>query len=204
MKKFSLWIALFGLGIISLTSCASTKNIYSESRIDLKIAIVNENNEPVGDYLLWISDKKDGMKAGEKYSNTEGFCFFDKAGKGKIFLNGYKSDYSMVKNYEINLEKNTNIYFFKVYSKDYVLNEVSTLYKKKRFEEGLNTLSSLYTEKETYSHSCKLIHEIYGLWKSDLQKEALAKLKDLKKQKQPDFYEFATFWIQGETNETTE
>lgn len=203
MKKLLFLTIVFGvLGI--LNSCASNKNLYSKEKVDLKVAVIDENNEPVSDYQLWFSGKKDGSKSEVKYSNSDGFCFFDEAGKGKVFLSGYKPDYSVLDNYEINLEKNTNIYFCRVLKKESILNEVESLYKKNRFEEGLNHLEKLYTEKNSSSYSCSLVYKIYGLWKSGNYKSAQNCMKDLKKQKQLEFIELAEEFFKGVENEKIE
>lgn len=205
MKKFiqKLTIVLFAAAALSVISgCASAKPVSEEKKLDLRVVILDEENLPVPDFQVYYTLKKGGGKSRTVYTDESGFCSFEGVGEGKYFLCGWKNNFLKMENIEVNLEKHTDIFFCPVTSKNVVFEKTAKLYKSGRYEEGLELMEQLVTEKNSAIKSGVLFYEYYGFLKSGNESESKSKLKELKKSRFKEFYQLTEkIGKSGEENE---
>lgn len=179
------------IGTFLCNSCVSNKNVILEKKTDLQVYIIDENNNPISDFVVCYSKDPKGFKSDAIYTNEKGFCKFENVPYGKLFLFGTKESYKILDGVSINFSKPTDVFFCVAESKVEILERVEKFYKSGRFEEGLDLLQKIKVEKGSYLEGTILFYECYGFACSGKTSERDKKLRELKKNKNEGFLELA-------------
>lgn len=182
-KKVLILLVLALFSGTFLISCHSTDLSDFGKEKDLQIFIIDENNNPVSDYVVSYSSSPNGFKSSEIYTNEKGFCRFENVPSGHFYIWGNKSGYKKIEGMKISFNRPTDVFFCMTESKEFIFSEVENLYKKNRFEEGLELLASISKDKNSILNDGILFYEFIGLEKSGNKKESDRKLKELNKSK---------------------
>lgn len=198
-KNFLLAALLFIAGLM-LNSCHSADFTDFGKEKDLQIFIIDENNNPVSDFLVSYSSSPKGFRSQEIYTNDKGFCRFENIPSGQFYIWGYKSGFKKMEGISVSFNKPTDVFFCMTESKEFILSEVENLYKKNRFQEGLELLNTIYREKNSLLNEGISFYEIVGLEKMGNTKESYKKIKELKKSKNSEIRKLVEKYY-GENNE---
>ena len=155
---------------------------------NLTILILDQNDQMVCDYELEIQAVKNGKKAGKEsrfFSSTDkrGFAFFDDLPAATYTISGQKEAYTKLsplplQNYDV-----TELLCYRVYSADYVLDQVESLYKKQNYEKALELLEQVCCQDSLSLQAVLSYYKSYALAKMNQKEKAeleLAKMLEFK------------------------
>lgn len=140
-------IAGFGLICLffSLTACASKPK--SGGRGDLCGFVIDENNRPVGDYVVSASRNKGIWN--HTITNEEGLFVFPDAAFGNYSFRGSKNYYMKLQEVNCPFYDRGKIYCFQVNSIDRVLDEVEQMILCENFERAEGLLKQIAVTKKS-------------------------------------------------------
>lgn len=135
-----------GILIIALifSGCAS-KSAF-EGKADLCGMIVDENNQPVEDYVVYYRKK---MTEKSSATNSSGLFVLHDVSSGEFSLYGEKSGYTKLADQKNTFFDRTKIICFQVNSLDLVLENVNKLIELKKYEDALELIQNVAYNKGT-------------------------------------------------------
>ena len=157
-RKLGSFLWLITFCAVYLCSCSSTKKLSGIGNSEIIILIIDENNKPVKDYQLTITQNNLDSSG---FSNEQGMCFFPGIPDGQVLVTGYKKECSRIQSV-IQTQGCGDVFCFKVQGAQSVFCRALELYKNNHYEQALALIENLYAQEDTLC--CNAIHlfKAYG------------------------------------------
>lgn len=125
--------------------CATTNKFIGKG--DLCGFIVDENNNPISDYVVVCKGKMNMMQS--TFTNESGIFVFYNLPAGKYTISGEKEGFSRLKETEYQFLQRGKIFCCQIDSIDSVLDSVEKMILLKEYKTGIELLNSLSYEMNT-------------------------------------------------------
>ena len=138
---------------VTFAACKSTKGF--EGNANLTIMIVDENDRAVDDFEISLYRSKKVVPDFESSvsTNKNGLCVFNNIPAGQYVFQGQKNEYTKITFAQFDFNTRSDLYCFRVFSADYVLEQSEQLFKKGEHQKALELLEKLCTQEGTLLQS---------------------------------------------------
>lgn len=142
------WIEVIAVlsSLIIMAGCSSVPRFSGKG--DLCGIIVDENNNPVSDYLVTCK-KSVGLKK-SVFTNESGIFVFPDMSSGVYFISGSKTNFLDLKETEYVFSDRSKLFCCQVMDLDKVLDVVIQNIKTHEYENGLQLLEAVSCKRNTY------------------------------------------------------
>lgn len=187
MKKIILYPLALAFSLV-LFSCASSPRFRGNG--DFCGMIVDENNEPVNEYL--VSCYKGGVVLGSALTNQSGIFAIQNIPAGKYTIEGQKEFYSDIKDLKVDFCFRDKFFCCTAFTTDGVFENVKRLIKLEDYDGALEQLRLLRCQRSSYVWKVRLCYESYVYALKKDTKAAANLLRRVRKLNESEFYSFAS------------
>ena len=173
--------------VVAFAACKSTKGF--EGNANLTILIVDENDRAVDDFEISLCQNKKVIPDFESCvsTNKNGLCVFYNIAGGEYVLQGQKNGYSKIAFGQFDFNNRSDLYCYRVYSADFILDQTEQLYKKGEYQKALELLEKLCTQEGTLLQNTVAFYKAYGYACLDQKEKAGLELQNITEQQNPAF-----------------
>ena len=183
-KKRSFIILI--MAAFAFFSCKTTKDF--KGNANLTIMIVDENDRAVEDFEISIYRKKviPYLKS-FVLTNKNGLCVSYNIPGGEYILKGQKSGYSKITSSLLDFYNRSDLYCYRVYSADFILEQTEQFYKKSEYQKALELLETICSDDNTLLQNTVSFYKAYGYARLNQKEKAGFELQNIMEHENPAF-----------------
>ena len=172
---------------VTFAACKSTKGF--EGNANLIIMIVDENDRAVDDFevSLYRTIKIIPDFESSAFTKKNGLCVFYNIPGGEYVLQGQKYGYTKIILGQFDFNNCSDLYCYRVYSADYILEQSEQLYKKNEYHKALELLEKLSTQEGTLLQNTVSFYKAYGYAHLNQKEKAGLELQKITEYQNPAF-----------------
>ena len=172
-KKPGVFICIL-LTAVLLTCCKSTQRFSGNA--ELTIFVIDENDSPVKNVEVHL---KSGAVSEAALTNQNGLCVFHDITSGEYSVFSSKEGFANSQ-VQICFVERTEVFCIKVFSSEYIFEQVENLYERSSYEQAIELLEKIDTGKNQMLQNVKSFYISYGFAKLEKKKEAKDELNKIK------------------------
>ena len=173
--------------VVAFAACKSTKGF--EGNANLTILIVDENDRAVDDFEISLYQKKKVIPDFESCvsTNKNGLCVFYNIAGGEYVLKGQKNGYSKIAFGQFDFNNRSDLYCYRVYSADFILEQTEQFYKKSEYQKALELLETICSDDNTLLQNTVSFYKAYGYARLNQKEKAGFELQNIMEHENPAF-----------------
>ena len=156
---------------------------------DRFVLIVDENDRAVKDFEVLLYRNKKIIPDFENHisTNKNGLCIFYNIPGGEYDVSAQKGGYTKITSEKLNFENRSELYCYRVYSADFILEQTEQFYKKSEYQKALELLETICSDDNTLLQNTVSFYKAYGYARLNQKEKAGFELQNIMEHENPAF-----------------
>ena len=177
-KSQQLKVIFVLLLIVFSVSCKTTKNFSGNA--NLTILIVDQNDRALENYELTLSEFSAS-------TNSNGLCVFYNIPGTDYTISGQKEGYTKIKLQPLSFTSRDELFCYRVFSYDYVLDQAEQLFRKEQYQKALELLQDVCAQSDPLLQNTISFYSAWAYTKLHQKEKAGLELRKIEELEDPAF-----------------